>query len=87
MPIGNQVNSSIVRWFARNRAHDSSIKDVAPERQLQLLEAGEPTFREIMKFEGDFQVLRGREGISLGQENKVVMLNVPQALGIAQTCG
>ena len=57
------------------------------ERQLQLLEAGEPTFREIAKFEGDLQVLRGREEIRLDKENKVVMLNAPQALGIAQTCG
>ena len=54
------------------------------ERQLQLLEAGEPAFREIMKFERYFQVLRG---IRLDKENKVVMLNVPQALAIAQTCG
>ena len=57
------------------------------ERQLQLLEAGEPAFREVMKFKGDFQVLRGREDIRLDTENKVVMLNAPQALAIAQTCG
>ena len=31
MPIGNQVNSSMVGWFSRNRAHDSSIEDVAPD--------------------------------------------------------
>ena len=31
------------------------------ERLFQLLEAGEPAFREIMKLEGDFQVLRGRQ--------------------------
>ena len=31
MPIGNQVNSSMVGWFSRNRARDSSIKDVAPD--------------------------------------------------------
>ena len=56
MPIGNQVNSSMVGWFSRNRACDSSIEDVAPrvKRHRQLLEAGEPAFREVMKFEGDF---------------------------------
>ena len=42
-----------------------------------------------MKFAGDLQVLRGREEIRLDKENKVVMLNAPQALAIAQTqtCG
>ena len=36
-----------------------------------------------MKFEGDLQVLRGREETRLDKENNVVMLNAPQALAIS----
>ena len=63
MPIGKQVNSSIVGWFSRNRARDSSIEDVAPDwsDNFSFLRRGEPAFREIVKFEGDSQVLRGEK--------------------------
>ena len=86
MLIGNQVNASMVGWVSRNRARDSSIEDVAPDwgDNFSFLRRGN---LHSARFEGDFQVLSGRKEIILDTGNKVVMLNVPQALGIAQICG